>query len=196
MRRPYREGLTALLAGGVLVVAACGNGAAPPGGDQDAAAPTAGTVRAERRAYDGAPPTVPHPDPGAACGACHDADGQSIGDRFAPASPHAATRQAGGTVRCRQCHAFVTTDDEFVANRFVGLPQNLRPGTRATSGAPPVIPHRLLMRENCVACHAGPAGRPEIRTSHPERWRCRQCHVPRTTTDLFADPEMVEGGTP
>jgi hypothetical protein len=34
------------------------------------------------------------------------------------------------------------------------------------------------MRENCAACHTGPAAREEIRTTHPERIRCRQCHVP------------------
>jgi cytochrome c-type protein NapB len=41
------------------------------------------------------------------------------------------------------------------------------------------------MRENCAACHTGPAAREEIRTSHPERTRCRQCHVPVTTREIF-----------
>ena len=64
-------------------------------------------------------------------------------------------------------------------------------GDRATAGAPPRIPHRLLMRENCVACHDGPAAREEIRTDHPERDRCRQCHVPvetRSTFESAAEP--------
>ncbi len=51
--------------------------------------------------------------------------------------------------------------------------------------APPVIPHQLLMRENCAACHTGPAAREEIRCTHPERVRCAQCHVEATTTVEF-----------
>ena len=49
----------------------------------------------------------------------------------------------------------------------------------------PSIPHPLEGRENCLACHTGPAAREEIRTSHPERERCQQCHVPSTTSDTF-----------
>ena len=41
------------------------------------------------------------------------------------------------------------------------------------------------MRENCAACHDGPGAREEIRTSHPERTRCRQCHVPVTDNQPF-----------
>jgi len=191
MRGTSRVGLSL-----AILLAACG-GASP----HDAARPTSGTARAERRAYDGAPPTVPHADPGAACSACHDADGQAVGEAFAPASPHVGTVRAGGTQRCRQCHVFVTTDEMFVESRFVGLPQTLGHAPRATPGAPPVIPHRLLMRENCAACHTGPSARPEIRSSHPERWRCRQCHVPMTTHATFpSDPGGTatggEGGRP
>jgi cytochrome c-type protein NapB len=105
---------------------------------------------------------------------------------FAPASPHEGTAKAGATIRCRQCHVFAAGDDLFVASEFVGLEQDLRRGGRATPGAPPTIPHRTLMRENCVACHDGPGAREEIRTNHPERWRCRQCHVPVTTRDAFS----------
>ena len=43
--------------------------------------------------------------------------------------------------------------------------------------APPPIPHDLQFRGNCLACHAGPAAVAEIRTTHPERADCRQCHV-------------------
>jgi cytochrome c-type protein NapB len=51
------------------------------------------------------------------------------------------------------------------------------------------------MRENCAACHAGPAAREEIRTSHPERTRCRQCHVEVTARSEF-DSELGEGLVP
>ena len=152
---------------------------------REGAVKSAASVRAERRAYDGAPPTIPHAAFGA-CTACHDERGQSVeGVGFAPASPHGDGPEAGGTTRCNQCHVFVTGEDEFVQSEFIGLEQNLEPGGRATPGAPPTIPHRLLMRENCIACHSGPGAREEIRTSHPERTRCRQCHVPVTTREEF-----------
>jgi cytochrome c-type protein NapB len=44
-------------------------------------------------------------------------------------------------------------------------------------GSPPPIPHALQMRENCRACHAGPGAVAELRTTHPERVTCRQCHA-------------------
>ena len=72
-------------------------------------------------------------------------------------------------MRCRQCHVFQTTDDLFVVSEYEGIPQDLAAGDRATAGAPPRIPHRMLMRENCVACHDGPGAREEARTTHPER---------------------------
>jgi cytochrome c-type protein NapB len=176
----------------VAALTACGQGASAPDADQPGV-PSPALVRAERRAYDGAPPTVPHPDPGAQCSACHDADGQAVGPAYAPASPHAETAIAGATRRCRQCHAFVTTDQVFTDNGFIGLPQNMRRGTRATPGAPPTIPHRLLMRERCVACHAGPGARDGIRTSHPERSRCRQCHVAVMVLNEFTTAETGQG---
>ena len=42
--------------------------------------------------------------------------------------------------------------------------QDLRQGKRLNALAPPPIPHKPFMRENCVACHSGPAAREEIRT--------------------------------
>ena len=151
-------------------------------------------VRAERRAYDGAPPTIPHEAFGASCSACHDDRGQAVtGVGFAPASPHVGTRVANHTVRCQQCHVFRAATDVFVANDFVPLPQSVAMrGDRATAGAPPRIPHRILMRENCVACHSGPSAREEVRTSHPERDRCRQCHVPVATEHTFESRSLPE----
>jgi len=193
MRRPHRARLTRTGAGLAVALAACGPAPAPPA---EPPAPSADAVRAARRAYDGAPPVAPHADFGMACTACHDADGQSVGDAYAPASPHVGTAEQDATQRCRQCHAFAATDAVFVANGFIGLPQNLRRGGRAGPGAPPTIPHRLQMRDNCVACHAGPGAREAIRTSHPERPRCRQCHVPVTETGAFppGGDEGREGG--
>jgi hypothetical protein len=194
MRRPHRARLTRAGAALAVLLAACGYGAPHPA--DEAAAPSPNAVRAARRAYDGAPPTAPHADFGASCDACHDADGQSLGEQYAPPSPHVGTPEEGGTQRCRQCHVFATTSEVFVASGFIGLPQNMRRGGRAAQGAPPTIPHRLQMRENCAACHAGPGARDGVRTSHPERRRCPQCHVPVADTGGFASSPGTgtEGG--
>jgi cytochrome c-type protein NapB len=96
---------------------------------------------------------------------------------FAPANPHVETGRAGSMTNCRQCHVHATKSGEFVASQFHGMPQIIRRGERLYQGAPPVIPHSVSMRGNCLACHAGAAARPEIRTSHPERSNCVQCHA-------------------
>ncbi|MCJ7630265.1 MAG: nitrate reductase cytochrome c-type subunit [Longimicrobiales bacterium] len=167
-----------------LWVTACGQGDWVPVPGSDDAVKSSGAVRAARRLYDGAPPVIPHAAFGAACGACHDTKGISVeGVGYAPASPHDDTGEAGATVRCRQCHVAVLTDGLFAKNMFEGLPQDLRRGSRLYDGAPPTIPHRILMREKCAACHVGAGARAEIVTTHPERTRCRQCHVPVTTRE-------------
>jgi cytochrome c-type protein NapB len=59
--------------------------------------------------------------------------------------------------------------------------------------SPPLIPHDLQLRGNCLACHAGPGGVEEIRSTHPERANCRQCHLPSAPeTPLFTRP--LDGG--
>lgn len=149
-------------------------------GDHEPAAIARSTgERATTRAYDGAPPPIPHDGSIGSCVTCHDDDGAAIaGVGVAPASPHGAVAATGTMQRCRQCHVPTETRALFVASRFTGLPQGPWKGSRATPGAPPTIPHTLQLRENCLACHSGPAARAEIRTTHPERIRCRQCHVP------------------
>ncbi len=145
------------------------------------------TVRAERRLFDGAPPTVPHDNFGIECTACHNAEGMEVDDvGYAPPSPHEQTRGMSVLARCRQCHVFIQTDEEFTKNGFVGLRQDLRKGKRLNPLSPPTIPHKTFMRDNCLACHSGPAAREEIRTPHPERRRCVQCHVRVHETSAFA----------
>jgi hypothetical protein len=173
-----------VLAGAFLTLSGCGQGDWVPVADTDGALKSSGLIRAERRLYDGAPPVIPHESFGASCSSCHDADGISVDEvGFAPASPHDDTDEASATARCRQCHVFVVDDGLFVRNGFDGLRQDLRLGSRLYDGAPPTIPHKILMRENCAACHVGPGARVEITTTHPERTRCRQCHVPVTTRE-------------
>lgn len=122
-----------------------------------------------RRLYFGAPPTAPH-DLGAEseCLACHGDPESGV-----PLTPH-PTRP-----RCRQCHVLAAEDlPGFRSNSFVGL----RPPPRAPRvqpSGPPLIPHPVLLRENCLACHAPGAREDVISTTHPQRLRCRQCHIPQ-----------------
>lgn len=166
------------LAAIVLLWLGCG---AEPGVDvpgREGALKTAARERAERRLYDGAPPVIPHQGFSSPCTSCHNAEGMAVaGMGFSPPSPHEITAGLSATSNCRQCHVERQTAEVFVESGFVGLAQNLRRGRRLSDVAPPVTPHPLFMRENCVACHSGPAAREEIRTPHPERERCVQCHV-------------------
>lgn len=151
-------------------------------------------IRSARRAYDGSPPIIPHKALGVACVACHTETGKPIPNMaFAPANPHGS---AAKFQNCRQCHLFQQSEDLFVASMFAGLPVTIRQGDRLFAGAPPTIPHSLLMRENCLACHSGPSARPEIRCTHPEQQNCRQCHV-KLSIPAAAPPEFSQiGGLP
>ncbi|MEQ8767714.1 MAG: hypothetical protein RL885_27680 [Planctomycetota bacterium] len=147
---------------------------------------SAGWVRAERRAFDGAPPVIPHRRFGPPCLTCHNDRGIDVaGVGFAPANPHARTEGLSDRSRCEQCHVFRHSEEVWTPSDFTGLRQTLANSRSAYQGAPPVIPHRVFMRENCFACHTGPAAREAIRCTHPERVRCQQCHVPVTTNDRF-----------
>ncbi len=192
MRRGVPAVLRAAAAAWALAAAGCGGddgrgASAPTAGapsvpvpGREGAAKTAAAARAQRRAYDGAPPVIPHSNFGMECTACHSERGMAVPQvGFAPPMPHAKTAGLSGVSRCTQCHVFRTTEAEFRPNGFAGLRQDLRRGARLHPFAPPVLPHPVFLRENCAACHEGPAAREEIRTPHPERLRCTQCHVPR-----------------
>ncbi len=164
----------------------CGNSSVPVPGSEDAYK-TAAAERAKRRAFDGAPPVIAHEPLGADCSACHTMQGIHVeGLGFAPPSPHRETAGMSAISRCRQCHVFQVAATQFAESSFVGFQQDLRRGRRLYNGAPPVIPHQTFMRENCAACHSGPAAREEVRSSHPERIRCQQCHVDALTDAEFS----------
>lgn len=151
--------------------------------------------RAARRAYDGAPPTVPHPVeqlgvPG--CLTCHER-GAKIAEHVAPKMSHAPMGS------CVQCH--VPAEDPRVTAAGAAesvapwaLPQQVvadngfagrgppGPGERAWPGAPPVIPHTTWMRERCDGCH-GVFGASGMRSTHPWRQSCTQCHAPAAELD-------------
>jgi cytochrome c-type protein NapB len=130
-----------------------------------------------RRAFPGAPPIIPHElfedrTMGAKnCLSCH-RDGGFVPPfkAYAPVTPHP---QLGN---CRQCHVPNKEKGTFRASTWEKIPGPAI-NREALAGGPPPIPHELQMRENCVACHAGPGAVAEIRTPHPERVNCRQCHV-------------------
>lgn len=189
-----------------------------PGSRRSAHPRTLATFRA-LRAYPGAPPRIPHGlTPSefqtGACKTCHERGGYSQRfDAYVPVTPHpemGACLQChmgdaelmaiplpntDPNARCRQCHA-------LDAARWTESTLNWQPMawpqlTRNTLGrSPPPIPHGRQLRENCLACHAGPAGVAEIQTLHPERANCRQCHVEANAgTDAFVRPARhVAGG--
>lgn len=135
-------------------------------------------LRQSRRAYDGAPPVIPHQPQGAACKVCHTTTGKIVPELgFAPANPHSKSHVSGRTENCRQCHLFQRSQETFASNHFEGWRQADLHGDRLYPGAPPVIPHPLVMRDNCLSCHDGPSARTEIRCTHPQRTNCKQCHV-------------------
>jgi cytochrome c-type protein NapB len=192
MLKIFNPGLfTGLLFGVFVSISGCTDGTPGRGSARSvevASIKTPALERATRRLFDGAPPVIPHPPMGAACTSCHNREGMRVeGLGFSPPSPHELTAGMSALSRCQQCHVFQQTEEPWVGNTFVGLPQDLRQGSRLYEGAPPVMPHSKLMRENCQACHAGEAAREEIRTSHPERFRCMQCHVEQVvgTTNSF-----------
>ncbi len=127
------------------------------------------------RLYFGAPPTIPHdagPDMNE-CLICHDDPDMGV-----PLTPH-PTR-----LRCRQCHVageegLEESPGVFRSNRVTGLPRPVKRAWKVQPSGPPVMPHPVLLRERCLACHAPEAREDVISTTHPERLRCRQCHVPQ-----------------
>jgi len=157
--------------------------------------------RAQRRAFDGAPPTIPHRiDQRSAnsCLACH-GQGLKIDGILAPVMSHPTYRN------CTQCHApegnemAPTSPLAEVPNGFRGSVPAGDGGARAWPGAPPVMPHGTFMRESCNSCH-GPMGMPGLRTTHPERQSCTQCHAPSATLEqrghIAAPPGPTLGTAP
>ena len=135
----------------------------------------------DNRAYHGAPPSIPHPVDERqnvgdnSCLKCHINGGfVEKYDAYTPVTPHPEL------VNCKQCHVTQNSKSLFVNGDFAKVHAPKVGNNNALLGSPPVIPHQTQLRENCLACHAGPSAPKEIRVSHPERSNCRQCHVPNT----------------
>lgn len=154
--------------------------------------------RASRRAFDGAPPVVPHPidqRTTASCLVCH-GDGVAIGT--ASAGPIWAPKMSHGVLaNCTQCHVEQQAAEleamPMPPNHFAGRPAPLG-GRRAWTGAPPTVPHTVFMRESCLSCH-GPSGSEPIRTTHAWRTNCLQCHAPSAVLDQISPDDRAPWST-
>lgn len=148
-------------------------------------------LRASRRAFNGAPPIIPHPvenTTDAACYACH-------GSGVTMAGLRASVMSHEFLGNCIQCHAPMAPApfrdlDASVDTNFVGLPTPEQ-GERAFPGAPPTIPHSRWMRENCSACHGGPSAWAGMESTHPWRTNCTQCHAPSASLDQGVSVETI-----
>lgn len=148
--------------------------------------------RAARRAYDGAPPTIPHEIDQLSvpsCLSCHE-HGIQIAGLIAPRISHPSFGS------CVQCHV-VAADPRpgaatpaAPATDFAGL-ESARRGTRAWPDAPPTIPHTTWMRNHCTSCH-GPFGSNGLKSTHPWRTACTQCHVASALLDQRAPVVAAE----
>ena len=152
------------------------------------------------RAYPGAPPRIPHgltPSEfqNGNCKTCHERGGYSERfDAYVPVTPHpelgaclschvgdaklmaVSLPSTDPNARCPQCHSpgAGRWKDSTVDWKPMAWPQI--PAIVA-GRTPPHIPHALLLRENCLACHSAPSGVAELQTRHPQLANCRQCHV-------------------
>ena len=133
-----------------------------------------------RRASPGDPPFIPHPidtsdESGRTCLACH-IDGGWVPrfSAYTPVTPHP------DQVPCQSCH-----EPQATPVKTPPPPPRL---PAVTPGTPPPIPHSLEMRENCRACHVGPGAVDELRTTHPEREPCQQCHKLAESKEASASP--------
>ncbi|MCP4603664.1 MAG: hypothetical protein GY847_24630 [Proteobacteria bacterium] len=126
------------------------------------------------RSYSGAPPVIGHKvaELGRSeCLSCHlNGDAEDLDGVKPMKTPHPEL------TRCVQCHLEKTTDELFRENNFKGSTYEI--GISSQPEGPPLIPHPLTMRERCLGCHHEQAEPKQLRTDHPERARCVQCHIP------------------
>lgn len=169
---------------------------------------TLATTRA-LRAFPGAPPRIPHgltrdEFRSTGCNTCHERGGYAVRfEAYTPVTPHPeftdclqchvgndaligiALPGSDLDARCRQCHTPGVANTPFIPLDWRALAWP-RLNQAALVGSPPTIPHDLQLRGNCLACHMGEGAVEQLRTTHPERANCRQCHVPASSdTETF-----------
>ncbi|MES0491687.1 MAG: nitrate reductase cytochrome c-type subunit [Leptospirales bacterium] len=153
------------------------------------------------RAYDGAPPQVPHSTTQTAyrrCLVCHEKgftlkneQTEGIADRVVgPIVPHPTW------LNCVQCHVPQNTDEQFVENTFEPFritskkaPVDPSVDPAENAGPPPRMPHAKQNRENCKVCHASETGSLAIKSPHGEREGCEYCHVESESAIIYKDEE-------
>lgn len=152
--------------------------------------------RRSRRVYEGAPPWIPHPvsedmDRTQDCAPCHTFGGYNPRIRtYSPRAPHPEF------TNCLQCHVARVSQDLFRPTDWVTPAWPEYGQESELLGAPPPIPHTLQLRERCMTCHGGGSAAPDIRTPHPHRFNCRQCHLPLGDgVEEFSRP-LSAGGRP
>ncbi len=143
-------------------------------------------ARSILRAFYTAPPVVPHEiemQDTQDCLRCHLNVTRLDDGRVAKETPHPQFSS------CLQCHV-PGANNEFNTNgtSWEGLEEPKR-GDRWATMAPPMIPHRIKLRENCLSCHGSQNPDMRLRTTHPERTSCLQCHVPNYNNEFELDQE-------
>lgn len=130
------------------------------------------------RSYDGAPPVIPHEINESTerinCLSCHQYGGLApLLKKSAPRSPHPEYSQ------CLQCHVPQKTKNTFkgMVNEFVRFTNKPVVSPKTLPSAPPVIPHGPQYRTQCQTCHVGSGAVSGLKSNHPERQNCLQCHV-------------------
>jgi cytochrome c-type protein NapB len=194
---------------------------APDFGDDRPAHVRSMTMYRRLRAFPGAPPRVPHGLTAdefrtESCNVCHQRGGWVARfGTYAPVSPHP---EYGA---CLQCHVprdelvdrpLPSGEDDVVCLQCHVNPDARPPslvaldwqpaawpltGLQAAEGSPHLIPHAVESRGSCLSCHSGPGAVVELRTNHPERVNCRQCHVPAAVEEaawLSPVSDVGEGG--
>ena len=123
----------------------------------------------KNRAYHGAPPSIPHAVEEMnlgenTCLQCHQNGGfVNKYNAYAPVTPHPEM------INCRQCHVAQNSNTLFKPANLAQVNAPKVGVNSALIGTPPMIPHQIQMRENCLSCHAGPAAPKEIRPT-PWSW--------------------------
>lgn len=130
-------------------------------------------ARRELRAYDGAPPVIPHEVAGRGrenCNSCHTPGSVENDQRVGPPRSHPAWGD------CRQCHVESHAEAALVHSNLEPLwyPAS---GSRLYAAAPPTIPHATQNRQLCEVCHIGDQAPAALRASHGMRVNCTQCHA-------------------
>lgn len=136
--------------------------------------------RVDLRAFYSAPPIIPHevetqnPQD---CLRCHANVTKLEDGRVAMQTPHPQFSN------CMQCHVPGQSNNNQVKSHWQGLEEPTT-GDRWFPVSPPTIPHRIFLRENCLSCHGPENPDTKMRTTHPERTSCMQCHVPNVSKEF------------